>query len=158
MTGLGRARTLVTMLMAALLTTIGGLSVAPAHASVLRPTDVNAASRPASDLTIRASEQYVFSMGVVDRVGAETLTIRFADGVAETYRLDGATTFQTQNGDALSVADLAVGEMVIVLTVEDDSLAVTVVSGGDEGFQAVGPADIRGHDERECADCDAHSP
>ena len=154
----GRARTLVTMLMAALLTTIGGLSVAPAYASALRPTDVTVASRLASDLDLRASEQYVFSMGVVDRVGAETLTIRFSDSDTETFKLDGATTFQTQNGDALSVADLEVGEMVIVLTVEDDPLAVTVVSGGNEGFHAVGPADIRGHDERECADCDAHSP
>jgi hypothetical protein len=147
------------VLVAALLTGIGGLWATPVHALALpRPADAHAASRPASDLDLRASEQYVFSMGVVDRVGAETLTIRFADGDTETYRLDGATTFQTQNGDALGVSDLAVGEMVIVLTVEDDSLAVTVVSGGDEGFHAVGPADIRGHDERECAECDAHSP
>lgn len=159
MAGLGLGRAWAPMLLAALLTAIGGLWTAPIHAAAVpRPTDALAASRLASGLGIRAGEQYVFSMGVVDRVGAETLTIRFADGDTETYRLDGATTFQTQNGDALSAGDLAVGEMVIVLTAEDDSLAVTVVSGGEEGFHAVGPADIRGHDERECAACDAHSP
>lgn len=147
------------LLAAALPTAVGGLSAVPVQAAALvRPPDAHAAPRLTNDRDLRASEQYVFSMGIVDRVDAETLTIRFADGDTETFRLDGTTTFQTQNGDALSLTDLEVGEMVIVLTVEDDSLAVTVVSGGDEGFHAVGPGDIQGHDERECAACDAHSP
>jgi hypothetical protein len=102
--------------------------------------------------------QYVFSVGFVDRVSAESLTLRFDDGATETYRLNGATEIQTQNGDELRRADLAVGEMAIVLSVENDPTAVTVVSGGAEGFHDAGPADIRGHDERECADCDAHAP
>lgn len=107
---------------------------------------------------VRASEQYVFSMGIVDAVSADWLTLRFAEGATETYRLNGATLVQTQNGDALRVADLEVGEVVIVLTVEHDPLAVTIVSGGMEGFHEAGPADIRGHDDRECAACDAHAP
>jgi hypothetical protein len=109
-------------------------------------------------LSVLASEQYVFSMGIVDAVSADRLSLRFADGYTETYTLDGATTVQTQNGDALRVADLEVGEVVIVLTVENDPVAVTIVSGGAEGFHEAGPADIRGHDERECAACDAHAP
>ena len=109
-------------------------------------------------LRVQASEQYVFSVGIVARVGADTLTLRFDDGVTETYRLDRATTIQTQNADALRLADLEVGQMAIVLTVENDSMAVTIVSGGEEGFHDAGPGDIRGHDERECAAYDAHSP
>jgi hypothetical protein len=108
--------------------------------------------------SVQASEQYVFSMGIVDQVGADRLTLRFDDGVTETYTLNGATTIQTQNGDELRVADLEVGEMAIVLTVENDPLAVTIVSGGAAGFHEAGPADIRGHDERECTACDAHAP
>lgn len=107
---------------------------------------------------IRASEQYVFSMGVVDWVSANSLTLRFGDGETETYALDGATTIQTQNGDALDLTDLTIGDMVIVLTVENDRTAVTIVSGGEEGFHDAGPADIRGHDEDECGSCDAHAP
>ena len=97
-------------------------------------------------------------MGIVDRVSATTVTLHFDDGATETYSVNGATTIQTQNGDALRLDDIAVGEMVIVLTLENDPLAVTIVSGGAEGFHEAGPADIRGHDERECAACDAHSP
>ena len=118
------------------------------------------AFQAANAAIVEASEQYVFSMGIVDAVGADRLTLRFADGVTETYTLDGATTVQTQNGDALRVADLEVGEMVIVLTVENDPVAVTIVSGGADGFHDAGPRDIRGHDEPECDTCDAdaHSP
>lgn len=105
-----------------------------------------------------ASEQYVFSMGIVEAVSADRLTLRFDDGVTETYTVNGATTIQTQNGDALRVADLEVGEVAIVLTVENDPVALTIVSGGMGGFHEAGPADIRGHDERECAACDAHAP
>ena len=108
--------------------------------------------------SVRASEQYVFSVGIVEAVTADRLTLRFDDGMTETYTVNGATTVQTQNGDTLRVADLAVGEMAIVLTVEDDPVAVTIVSGGADGFHEAGPADIRGHDERECAACDAHAP
>ena len=133
-----------------MLTAIGGVPAIPAHA----------ASAPLLALAtdVRASEQYVFSMGIVDHVSADSLTLRFDDGYTETYTLNGATTIQTQNGDALRLADLEVGEMVIVLTVENDPLAVTIVSGGAEGFHDAGPGDIRGHDEDECASCDAHSP
>ena len=109
-------------------------------------------------LRVQASEQYVFSVGIVDRIGADALTLRFDDGDTETYRLDRATTIQTQHGDALRLADLEIGQMAIVLTVENDSMAVTIVSGGEEGFHDAGPGDIRGHDERECAADDAHSP
>ena len=146
---LGRGRALLAGLLL-MLTAIGGVPAIPAHA----------ASAPLLVLAtdVRAGEQYVFSMGIVDRVSAESLTLRFDDGYTETYTLNGATTIQTQNGDALSLADLEVGEMVIVLTVENDPVAVTIVSGGAEGFHDAGPGDIRGHDEDECASCDAHSP
>ncbi len=142
-----------------MLAAVGGWLAAPVHAgSAPFLEDAAPASQTADATDVGASEQYVFSMGVVDTVSADELTLRFADGDTETYTLDGATTIQTQNGDALRVADLEVGEMVIVLTVENDPLAVTIVSGGAEGFHEAGPADIRGHDERECAACDAHTP
>ena len=145
---LGRGRALLAGLL--MLTAIGGVPAIPAHA----------ASAPLLVLAtdVRAGEQYVFSMGIVDRVSAESLTLRFDDGYTETYTLNGATTIQTQNGDALSLADLEVGEMVIVLTVQNESLAVTIVSGGEEGFHEAGPGDIQGHDEPECASYDAHAP
>jgi hypothetical protein len=107
---------------------------------------------------VRAGGQYVFSVGIVDAVSPDRLTLRFDDGATETYTVNGETTIQTQNGDVLRVADLEVGEMAIVLTAEDDPLALTIVSGGAEGFHEAGPADIRGHDERECAACGAHAP
>ena len=124
------------------------------------PAQAGDALTPGLDTTtgIRASEQYVFSMGIVDWVSAESLRLRFEDGETETYALDGATTIQTQNGDALDLADLAIGDMVIVLTVENDRTAATIVSGGEAGFHDAGPADIRGHDEDECGSCDAHAP
>ena len=155
--GLGRGGALAAGL--TLLAAVVASAPAPAYAAS-RPVvaDTAYASRPATAPGIRASEQYVFSMGVVDAVGADRLTLRFADGATETYRLNGATTVQTRNGDALRPADLAVGELVIVLTVENDPLAVTIVSGGRDGFHAAGPADIRGHEEPECAACDAHAP
>ena len=142
-----------------LLLLAAGSSVASAHAAS-SPAPIEVADSMDQPIVpaIRADEQYVFSMGIVDRVGAGSLTINFGDGATETYTLNGATTVQTQNGDALRAADLQIGDMVIVLTVENESLARTIVSGSETGFHDAGPADIRGHDERECADCDAHAP
>jgi hypothetical protein len=117
-----------------------------------------AASEAAVGTDARVDEQYVFSVGVVDRVSVNSLTLRFADGATETYTLNGSTTVQSQNGDTLNVADLEMGEMVIVLSLENDPLARTIVSGGDAGFHEATPADIRGHDQRECTECDAHAP
>ena len=149
------------LLMAGLvvLMAVSGWSVGPARAAP-HPARDSGVPTPhlVATMGIRASEQYVFSMGVVDRMSADALTLRFGDGETETYALDGATTIQTQNGDALDLADLAVGDMVIVLTVENDRTAVTIVSGGEEGFHDAGPGDIRGHDEDECGSCDAHAP
>jgi len=145
---------LVTMMVA-----FSGGAVVPAYAaSSSAGADGALAARLPVEPGIMANEQYVFSVGVVDRVTATTLTLRFDDGATETYTLNGTTTVQSQNGDALKLADVATGEMVIVLSVENDPLARTIVSGGDEGFHDATPADIRGHDECECEDCDAHSP
>jgi len=142
-----------------LLMTVSDSSAAPVHAaSSAALADTAFTSRLAAVPGIRASEQYVFTIGIVDRVSADALTLRFEDGATETYTLNGATTIQTQNGDALGLADLEIGDMVIVLTVENSSTAVTIVNGGENGFHAAGPGDIRGHDECECASCGAHSP
>ena len=143
----GRGWVLLVALM--MLLAVSSVLTVPVYASVA-PSQAG--------VVVRTSEQYVFSMGIVDRVTATTLTLRFDDGTTETYTLDGTTTIQTQNGDALRLDDIEAGEMVIVLTVENDPLAVTIVSGGEAGFHEAGPADIRGHDERECVACDAHSP
>jgi len=134
------------MLLAVLaLLTIGSLP-APAYASSTSAQAISAT---------RADEQYVFSVGIVDRVGNGSLTLRFDDGSTQTYTVDNKTTIQSQDADALTLADLEIGEMAIVLTIKDDPLAVTVVSGGAAGFHEAGPADIRGHDAGECMACDA---
>ena len=112
----------------------------------------------APDTAQQADRQYVFSVGYVDRVGTDALTLRFDDGATETYHLNDTTAIQTQNGDELRRSDLEVGEMAIVLSVENDPTALTVVSGGAAGFHEAGPADIRGHDQPECGECDAHAP
>src|SRR5215210_3429903 len=112
------------LLAALMLLAVGSVPTAPVHA----------ASTPAqADTVIRASEQYVFSVGIVDRVSNGSLTLRFDDGSTETYTVDSKTAIQSQNADALTLADLEIGEMAIVLTVENDPLAVTVVSGGQDG-------------------------
>ena len=143
----------------ALLLAFGGPSAAAAHAAASHAV---VATQIAARLTVipgvRSSEQYVFTIGIVDFVGADAITLSFEDGGTETYRLNGATTIQTQNGDALRLADLDIGQMVIVIAAEQDSMAVTIVSGGDAGFHAAGPNDIRGHDDGMCASCAAHAP
>ena len=142
-----------------LLLAASGWSVAPAQAaSSSALTEATFTAHRAAVSGTRASEQYVFSMGIVDQMSADTLTLDFGDGVTEMYTLNGATTVQTQNGDALGLTDLDIGDMVIVLTVENESLARTIVSGGEAGFHAAGPGDIRGHDERACEACDAYAP
>ena len=136
-----------------------GGTVVPAYAASFAAKASGAfSSRLPVESGIMASEQYVFSVGYVERVTDTALTLRFDDGATEAYTLNGSTTIQSQNGDALARADLKVGEMVIVLSVENDPLARTIVSGGDAGFHDATPADIRGHDERACADCGAHAP
>jgi len=91
-------------------------------------------------------QQFVFTMGIVARIGRDTITLRFEDGQTETYRLNDATTFQTETGGAATVADLDVGDMVMIITPANDSTAITVVDAGDRGFDAGGPFDI-GTDE-----------
>lgn len=101
---------------------------------------------------------YVFSVGILDQVSTDTVTLRFEDGATETYGVDSATSVQGQNADAQSLADLEPGTMVIVIANEHDATAVTIVNGGPEGFHEAGPADIRGHDQPECLPCDAEGP
>jgi hypothetical protein len=143
-----------------ILVLLGGTAIAPASAAAapLSPTEAPLMTRQETATQADSSKEYVFSVGTVDRVSADSLTLRFDDGSTETYRLNATTAVQSQNGDALTRTDLKIGEIAIVLNVQNDPTALTVVSGGSAGFHEAGPADIRGHDQRECAECDAHAP
>jgi hypothetical protein len=100
------------------------------------------------------ADQLVFSMGLLAAVDARTVTLTFADGQSETFNVAPQTTIQTQNGDAQTVADLDIGNMVVVIAHEDDPTALTIVNGGDAGFHEAGPADMRGHEDDACAPCE----
>src|SRR5207237_1044201 len=91
---------------------------------------------------VRDQQQYVFTMGVVVRLRRDTITLRFEDGQTETYQLNAATTFQTETGGGATAADLDVGDMVMIITPEGASTAITIVDAGDRGFNAGGPFDI----------------
>ena len=101
-----------------------------------------------------AAGNYVYSIGVLVKIGQGTITLGFEDGSTETYRIGPETTFQSQNADERTFADLAVGNPVMVIAAEGDQTAFTVVDGGPSGFHEAGPADIRGH-EGTCAGCGA---
>ena len=123
---------------------------APAGSTATATATITAPSTTGHVQAARAQpDQLVFSMGELAAVDARTVTLMFADGQAETYRLAPETTIQTQNGDAQTVSDLDVGVMVVVIAREDDPTALTIVNGGDTGFHEAGPADIRGH-QNEC--------
>lgn len=115
----------------------------PAQASPLPP--------PAP--TVRDTRDYVFSVGILERIDGRSITLRFDDGQTETFILDASTTIRTQNGDEQSLADLKVGNVVLVIAEEHSPVAVSVVNGGATGFHEAGPADIRGHDHDECGEC-----
>jgi hypothetical protein len=147
--------------LAGLLTLLVALGASAGSAYAASPAEPGATAvvvPPTTMTAIRADEQYVFSMGIVEQVSVSSLTIGFGDGASETYALSRETTVQTQNGDALRPADLKIGEMVIVFSVENEATARTIVSGGAAGFHEAGPGDIRGHDTCECEDRDAHAP
>jgi hypothetical protein len=99
----------------------------------------------------------VFSIGVLVKVDQRTITLGFEDGSTETYRIGPQTTFQSQNADERTLADLEIGNPVLIITMEGDPMAVSVVDGGPTGFpDEAGPADIRGH-EGTCAGCSEQS-
>jgi hypothetical protein len=123
---------------------IGVASVALLIGSALTARPARAATLP--DVSVRDQQQYVLTMGVVASVGRDTVTLRFEDGQTESYRITGATMFQTETGGAATAADLDVGDMVMVITQENASTAITIVNAGDRGFDAGGPFDI-GPDE-----------
>ncbi len=103
--------------------------------------------------------QYVFTVGRLIRVQPNAVVLGFEDGASETFALDTQTTIRTQNGDPERFADLEVGDMLIVITEENDPTATTIVNGGDAGFHEAGPADIRGHEHDEaCAACEEATP
>jgi hypothetical protein len=92
------------------------------------------------------AEEYVFSIGLLVKADQRTITLGFEDGTTETYRIGPETTIRSQNADERTLADLEVGNPVMIVTVDGDPTAVTVVDGGPEGFHEAGPADIRGHE------------
>lgn len=99
------------------------------------------------------ADQIVFSMGLLAAIDTQTVTLTFADGQAETFKIAPQTTIQTQNGDAQRISDLDIGNMVVVIAREDDPTALTIVNGGDAGFHEADPADMRGHENDACAAC-----
>jgi hypothetical protein len=103
-----------------------------------------------------AAGDYVYSIGVLVKIDQGAITLGFQDGSTETYRIGRQTTFQSQNADQRTFADLAVGNPVVVIAAEGDQTAFTVIDGGPSGFHEAGPADIRGH-EGTCAGCGAES-
>jgi hypothetical protein len=143
-----------------ILALVSGTAMTPARAAAAPLSPAKAASMTSQKTAaqVDSNKDYVFSVGMVDRVSIDSLTLRFDDGSTETYALNATTAVQSQNGDALTRNDLKTGQMAIVLNVEHDPTALTVVSGGTAGFHEAGPADIRGHDQSECGDCDAHAP
>jgi hypothetical protein len=151
----GRPRCLLLVVGLALLLTLGG-SAASARAATAEPSAATPVATHAAQLTsgpgFQDRRQYVFTIGILARVSDRAITLRFEDGQTETYTLDAATTIRTQNGDAESLADLKVGNMVLVIAEENTPLALTVVNGGEAGFHEAGPADIRGHDDA-CGAC-----
>jgi len=98
------------------------------------------------------STDYVFSMGVLVRADARSITVRFEDGQTATYTLGPSTTIRSQNGDALTLDSLKPGVVVMVISEERSPVAVSIVNGGESGFHDAGPGDIRGH-ERACPGC-----
>lgn len=111
-----------------------------------------ALAAPVVSSEARGNVDYVFSIGILERVDARSITVRFDDGQMETFMLDAATTIRTQNGDDLDRASLKPGYTVMVIAEENSPLAISIVNGGETGFLPAGPADIRGH-ERECPGC-----
>lgn len=109
------------------------------------PGAVYAAGRPVTP-DLRGDRQYVFSMGILVRVTYEAITVRFEDGQTVTYDVDDATTIHTPNGYLESVPDLHVGNMVIVITEEHKTKALTIVNSGDRAFSEGGPYDIGEHE------------
>lgn len=106
-----------------------------------------------------ARETYVYSIGVLVKVDQQTITLGFEGGVTETYRIGPATTIRGQNGDERKLEDLEISNPVLIITVEGDPTAVTVVDGGPTGFHEAGPADIRGHENGcVCGDKPAEPP
>jgi hypothetical protein len=92
------------------------------------------------------AEEYVFSIGTLVKVDQSSITLGFEDGTTETYRIGPKTTFRSQNGDERKLADLQISEPVLIIAMDGDPTAVTVVDGGPAGFHEAGPADIRGHE------------
>lgn len=134
---------LVAMATFLLLMGLSSLAGTPVHAdspaAVLRASD--AAGIPAAP-TIRDDRQYVFSIGMLTRVTDGAITLGFDDGQTQTYYVDAATTIHTPSGDVEHLADLAIGNMVIVITEEHQTTAVIVVNSGGPHFAEGGPYDV----------------
>jgi len=127
--------------MMALLLMAGGTSAASAAAA---PGSAGATltAVPADGLPVRDDRQYVYTMGVLADVRRDTITLRFDDGQTQRFAVNTATTIHRADGEPQSVANLAVGEMVIVITEQDDTTAVTIVNSDASSFSASGPFDI----------------
>jgi hypothetical protein len=95
---------------------------------------------------VARAEEYVYSIGIVVKVDQSAITLGFEDGSTETYRMGPKTTIRSQNGDARTISDLEVSNPVLVIAMDGDPTAVTVVDGGPTGFHEAGPDDIRGHE------------
>ena len=126
-----------------LLMGLGTLAATAVHASPAAATlgTADVAGIPVTP-SIRDDRQYVFSIGMLARVTDGTITLRFDDGHMQTYRVGAATTIHTPTGAVEHLDDLAVGDMVLVITEEHQATAVTVVTSGGPDFAESGPYDI----------------
>ena len=98
-------------------------------------------------INVAHAEEYVFSIGVLVKVERGAITLGFDDGTQETYRIGPETTIRSPNADERTLADLEIGNPILIVTAEGHQTAVSVVDGGPTGFpDEAGPADIRGHE------------
>ncbi len=98
-------------------------------------TSEDAAPAPAAE-TERAPELLTVS-GSVTAVSPQAIDIRAEDGTAHAYRLDAETTFLAilpstdptaePRQQAITAADVSIGDVVTVTRVEEDDRAATVV-------------------------------
>ena len=134
------ARALFGFMMALLL--VAGSAPAASAAAAPGSAGMVVTAVPAVGLPARDDRQYVYTMGVLADLGRDTITLRFDDGQTERFAVNTATSIHSVNGEPQSVADLAVGDMVIVITEQDDTTAVTIVNSDAASFSAGGPFDI----------------
>lgn len=77
--------------------------------------------------------------GTVSAFGAGTLSVAANDGSSRTFTIDSNTALRGAPGQGNVQTVPASGDSVVVLTLNDESLARLVIDGGKNGFGSGGP-------------------